>query len=65
MQKVMIGVCKYCAREQPELNLCCISCNKREWDVDKKNVNATSNNSQIKPIKQKIDYDIGNPILYP
>jgi len=51
-------------RKQPELNLCCISCNKREWDVDKKNVNATSNGSQIRPIKRKIEFDVSNSILY-
>ena len=54
MQKVMIGICKYCARKQPELNLCCIDCNKREWDVDKKNVTASSNGYLIIQIKKKI-----------
>ena len=25
-------MCKFCYKEQPELNLFCIKCNKRDWD---------------------------------
>jgi len=25
-------MCKFCYKEQPELNLFCISCKKRDWD---------------------------------
>jgi len=25
-------ICKFCSKEQPELNLRCISCNTREWN---------------------------------
>ena len=28
-------ICKFCLKEQPELNLFCVSCKKREWDSNK------------------------------
>jgi len=64
MQKVMIGVCKYCTKEQPELNLSCIGCKKRGWEMDKKNANTPFNIDQTIPNKQKIEFNVDNPILY-
>ena len=61
---MMIGVCKYCAKEQPELNLSCINCNKREWEMDKKNVNVKSNIDKTMINKQKIEISVNNPILF-
>jgi hypothetical protein len=33
MSTFLIKPCKFCSKTQPELNLFCISCNKREWDL--------------------------------
>jgi len=37
MANVIIGICKFCSKEQPKLNLFCISCNKRDWHPDEHN----------------------------
>ena len=34
MAYVVCEVCRYCSKEQPNLNLFCINCNKREWSID-------------------------------
>ena len=26
-------VCKFCSKKQPELNLFCVSCDRRTWDI--------------------------------
>ena len=31
MKTIENKICKFCSKEQPELNLFCIKCNKREW----------------------------------
>jgi len=31
MAYVVCEVCRYCSKEQPNLNLFCISCNNRDW----------------------------------
>lgn len=31
MSNSALGLCKYCEKEQPTLNLFCINCNKRDW----------------------------------
>jgi len=37
MANVIIGICKFCSKEQPELNLFCVTCNKRDWHHNEQN----------------------------
>lgn len=60
MSNEMIGVCKYCSKEQPELNLFCINCNKRHWAIYRKSINTTSNIVQKTSINQKIKSNINH-----
>ena len=33
MGYVLIEICKFCKKEQPCLNLFCIGCNNRNWEI--------------------------------
>jgi len=37
MAYVVCEACKFCSKEQPSLNLFCISCNKRDWSIEEFN----------------------------
>lgn len=30
---VKTTICKFCSKEQPELNLFCVGCNRRTWEI--------------------------------